>query len=109
MLQCVNVLPQVWTHKIMTGKEAISAHKFFEVSMERRTRGHGYKPYKKNELGSGGIDFYCRLLLGYPLFSSFPNLLIHISSIYLHLSQSPNHFGCPPLYLLQCVIYSRCD
>ena len=43
-------------YKIMTGKEAISVHKFFEVSMENRTRGHGYKLYK-NELGSGRIDF----------------------------------------------------
>jgi len=34
-------------YKIMTGKEAISTHKFFEVSMENRTRGHGYKLYKK--------------------------------------------------------------
>src|SRR6218665_1667917 len=34
-------------YKIMTGKEAISAHKFFEVSLESRTRGHGYKLYKK--------------------------------------------------------------
>ena len=33
--------------KIMTGKETISAHKFFEVRMENRTRGHGYKLYKK--------------------------------------------------------------
>src|SRR6218665_648826 len=33
-------------YKIMTGKEAILAHKFFEVSMENRTRGHGYKLYK---------------------------------------------------------------
>ena len=32
-------------YKIMTGKEAISAHKFFEVSMESRTRGHEYKLY----------------------------------------------------------------
>jgi len=48
-------------HKIMTGKEAISAHKFFKVSMKSRTRGHGYKLYK-NELGSGGIDFSVRWL-----------------------------------------------
>ena len=34
-------------YKIMTGKEAISAHKFIEVSMENRTRGHGHKLYKK--------------------------------------------------------------
>jgi len=34
-------------YKIMTGKEAISAHKFFKVSMESRSRGHGYKLYKK--------------------------------------------------------------
>src|SRR6218665_3955356 len=34
-------------NKIMTEKEAISAHKFFEVSMESKTRGHGYKLYKK--------------------------------------------------------------
>ena len=33
-------------YKIMTGKEAISAQKFFEVSMESKTRGHGYKLYK---------------------------------------------------------------
>ena len=33
-------------YKIMTGKEAILAHKFFEVSMENKTRGHGYKLYK---------------------------------------------------------------
>ena len=26
---------------------SILAHKFFEVSMENRTRGHGYKLYKK--------------------------------------------------------------
>ena len=32
----------------MTGKEAISAHKFFEIGMESRTRGDGYKLYKKN-------------------------------------------------------------
>src|SRR6218665_2657411 len=37
-------------YEIMTGKEAISAHRFLEVSMENRTRGHGYKLYKKNEL-----------------------------------------------------------
>jgi len=36
-------------HKIMTGKEAISAHKFFEASVESRTRGHGHKLYKKWE------------------------------------------------------------
>ena len=34
-------------YKIITGKGAISAHKFFEVSMESRTRGHGYTLYKK--------------------------------------------------------------
>src|SRR6218665_266939 len=34
-------------YKIMTGNEAISAHKFFEVIMESRIRGHGYKLYKK--------------------------------------------------------------
>ena len=51
-------LIRVEAYKIMTGKEAISAHKFFEV----RTRGHGYKLYKKNELGSGGIDFSVRVL-----------------------------------------------
>ena len=34
-------------YKIMTGKEAISAHRFFEVSLESRTWGHGYKLYKK--------------------------------------------------------------
>jgi len=34
-------------YKIMTGKEAISPHKFFKISMESRTRGHGYKLYKK--------------------------------------------------------------
>src|SRR6218665_1134173 len=34
-------------YKIMTGKETISAHRFFKVSMESRTRGHGYKLYKK--------------------------------------------------------------
>ena len=28
-------------YKIMTGKEAISPHRFFEVSMESRTRRHG--------------------------------------------------------------------
>ena len=30
-------------HKIMTGREAISPHKFLEVNMESRTRGRGYK------------------------------------------------------------------
>ena len=35
-------------YEFMTGKEAISAHKFFKISMESRTRGHGYKLYKKN-------------------------------------------------------------
>jgi len=35
------------TYKIMTGKEAISVHKFFKISMEHRARGHGYKLYKK--------------------------------------------------------------
>jgi len=39
----------------MNGKEAISARKFFEVSMESRTRGHGYKLYFL-KLGPGGID-----------------------------------------------------
>ena len=34
-------------YTIMTGKEAISAHKFFEVSMENKTRGQGYKLYKR--------------------------------------------------------------
>src|SRR6218665_2443802 len=34
-------------YKIMTGKEAISAHKIFKVSKENRNRGHGYKLYKK--------------------------------------------------------------
>src|SRR6218665_2899818 len=34
-------------YKIMTGKEAMSAHRFFEVSMDSRTRRHGYKLYKK--------------------------------------------------------------
>ena len=43
-------------YKIMTGKKAISAHNFFYVSMENRTRGHGYTSFIKNELGSGGID-----------------------------------------------------
>ena len=47
-------------YKIMTGKETISAHKFFEVSMENRTRGQGYTSFIKNELGSGGIDFSVR-------------------------------------------------
>src|SRR6218665_2514807 len=46
-------------YKIMTGKEAISAHPFLEVSLESRTRRHGYKLYKK-ELGSGRIDFSVR-------------------------------------------------
>src|SRR6218665_2818904 len=49
-------------YKIMTGKEAISAHKFFEVRMESRTRGYGYKLYK-NELESGRIDLSVRGLL----------------------------------------------
>ena len=44
-------------YKIMTGKEAISAHQFFEVSLETRTRGHGYKLYKRR---SGRIDFSVR-------------------------------------------------
>jgi len=35
-------------YKIMTGREATSPHTFFKVSMESRTRGHGYKLYKKN-------------------------------------------------------------
>jgi len=34
-------------YKIMTEKEAIYIHKLFEISMENRTRGHGYKLYKK--------------------------------------------------------------
>jgi len=30
-------------YKIITGKEAISAHKFFKIRMESRIRGHRYK------------------------------------------------------------------
>src|SRR6218665_216807 len=33
--------------KIMTGKKAISAHKFFKISMESTTREHRYKMNKK--------------------------------------------------------------
>ena len=46
-------------YKIMTGKEAISAHKFFEVSMESRTRGHGYKLYKKTNWDPEEYIFQC--------------------------------------------------
>jgi len=34
-------------YKIVTGKETISTHKFFEISVEIRTREHGYKLYKR--------------------------------------------------------------
>jgi len=40
-------------------KKAISTHKFFEVSMESRTRKPGYMLYK-NKLGPRGIDFSVR-------------------------------------------------
>src|SRR6218665_1129808 len=43
-------------YKIMTGKEAISVHKLFKISMENRTRGHEYKLYK-NKLRPGRVDF----------------------------------------------------
>ena len=53
LLACPPIIPNRRTRgdliesgKIMTGKEAISAHKSFEVSMENRTKGHGYKLYK---------------------------------------------------------------
>jgi len=29
-------------YNIMIGKDAISAHKFFEISLESKTRGHRY-------------------------------------------------------------------
>jgi len=43
----------------MTGKdsrEATAANKFFGISMESRTRGHGYKLFK-NKLEPRGIEF----------------------------------------------------
>ena len=34
------------TNKIVMGKEAISVDKLFQISMENRTKRHGYKLYK---------------------------------------------------------------
>jgi len=51
---------QIEAYKFMTGKEAISAHRFFQISLESRTRGDRYKLFKKNKLGPGGIDFSVR-------------------------------------------------
>src|SRR6218665_2215163 len=45
-------------YEIMTGKEEISENKFLEVSMENRTRGHGYKLYKKRT-GIRRNRFFC--------------------------------------------------
>jgi len=45
-------------HKIMTGKEAMSAHKFFEINVESRTRGQGYKLLKRTNWDpEDGVDF----------------------------------------------------
>ena len=43
----------------MTGKEAISAHKFFKVSMEAELEDTDTR-YRKNKLGPEGIDFSVR-------------------------------------------------
>ena len=42
----------IQAYKIMTGKEAISAHKFFEIGMESRTRGDGYKLHVYKKIGT---------------------------------------------------------
>jgi len=49
--------------KILTGKESIPAHKFFEISTKNRTiDSMGTRLYRpiKNKLGPGGIDFSVR-------------------------------------------------